>query len=325
LGKFFEIKKDHQSLKYFLEKRLSSPKQQKSVTKLFGYDYEIIYNIGKYNVVVDAISRKYEYEGSLFSLFFILPYWLQLVHPEWLQDPKISLMIQQLQANSTVFLGYSSHNGDLRYKGNLYLSKQSQLKSMVLSKLHDTPIVGNSGFTKTYDRVKHSFFCVGMKHDVFSFVVECDVCQCNKGETVKALDTLQLLPIRTAIWRDISMDFIVVLPKLGNKSVIMVVVYRISKYAHLFSLQHPFIASTVAQCFMDHIFNLHGMPHSIVSDIDSTFTNNFWQDLFRLHGTQLHLSTAYHPENDGKIEVVNKYLETYLQCFASDRKYQWYP
>jgi hypothetical protein len=53
LGKYFQINIDHQNLKYFLENRLSSPKQQKWVTKIFGYDYEIIYNKGKYNVVVD--------------------------------------------------------------------------------------------------------------------------------------------------------------------------------------------------------------------------------------------------------------------------------
>jgi hypothetical protein len=73
LGQRFQIKTDHQSLKYFLEQRISSPEQQKWVTKLFGYDYEIIYNKGKDNVVVDALSQKYEDEGSLFSLSFIVP------------------------------------------------------------------------------------------------------------------------------------------------------------------------------------------------------------------------------------------------------------
>jgi hypothetical protein len=48
------------------------------VIKLFGYDYDIIYKKGKYNVVVDALSRKYEDEGSLFPLSFIVPYWLQV-------------------------------------------------------------------------------------------------------------------------------------------------------------------------------------------------------------------------------------------------------
>jgi hypothetical protein len=80
LGQRFQIKIDHQGLKYFLEQHISSQEQQKWVTKLFGYDYEIIYKKGKDNVVVDALSRKYEEEGSLFSLSFIVPDWLQAVH-----------------------------------------------------------------------------------------------------------------------------------------------------------------------------------------------------------------------------------------------------
>jgi hypothetical protein len=153
---------------------------------------------------------------------------------------------------------------------------------MVLSELHATPRAGHFGFTKTYDRVKRSFFWDGMKHDIHNFVVECDVCQCNKGETIKSPGTLQLLLIPPAIWKDISMDFITGLPKSRNKSVIMVVVDRLSKYARFCALQHPFFASTVAQFFMDQVFKLHGMPHSIVSNCDPIFTSNFWQELFKL-------------------------------------------
>jgi hypothetical protein len=165
----------------------------------------------------------------------------------------------------------------------------------VLSELHATPTIGHSGFTKTYDRVKRSFFWDGMKQDVHIFVAECDVCQRNKGETIKYPSTLQTPSIPPAIWRYISIDFIVGLPKSRNNSVIMVVVDRISKYAYLCSLQHPFTTSTLAQIFMDHVFNLHGMSHSIFFYRDPTFISNFWQELFRLQGTQLYLNTAYHP------------------------------
>ena len=194
---------------------------------------------------------------------------------------------------------------------------------MVLSELHATPTAGHSGFTKTYDSVKRSFFWDGMKQEIRKFVAKCEVCQCNKGETVKSLGTLQPLPIPPTIWKDISMDFITGLPKSGNKSVIMVVVDRLSKYVHFCSLQHPFTSSIVAQLFMDKVFKLHDMPHSIVSDRDPTFTRNFWQELFKLQGTQLHLSIAYDPLTNGQTKVVNKCLETYLRCFSSERENQW--
>jgi hypothetical protein len=90
-----------------------------------------------------------------------------------------------------------------------------------------------------------------MKHDIHKFVAECEVCQRNKGETVKSPGTFPSLLTPPAIWKDISMDFITGLPKSGNKLVIMVVVDRLSKYAHFCALSHRFTASTVAQIFMD--------------------------------------------------------------------------
>jgi hypothetical protein len=112
-------------------------------------------------------------------------------------------------------------------------------------------------------------------------------------------------------------------PKLGNKSFIMVVLDRLSKYSHFCALQHSFNSSTATQFFMDNILKLYGMPHSIVYDCDPTFTITFWQELFRLQGTQLHLNTSYHPQTNGQTEVVNKCLETYLRCFLYDRKNHW--
>jgi len=96
-------------------------------------------------------------------------------------------------------------------------------------------------------------------------------------ERIKFPSTLQSLMIPPSIWRDIFMDFIVGLPKSRNKLVIMVVVYHLSKNVDLYSLEHPFTTSTMAQIFMDNIFKLHGFPYSIVSNRDPNFTNNFWK------------------------------------------------
>eukprot|EP00253_Pinus_taeda_P005471 PITA_05471 len=119
------------------------------------------------------------------------------------------------------------------------------------------------------------------------------------------------------------MDFITSLPKSRNKSVVMVVVDRLSKYVHFCTLPHPFTPTLVAQSFMDQIFKLHCMPTSIVSDRDPIFTSNFWQELFRIQSTQLKLSTSYHPQTDGQTEFVNKCLETYLRCFTSEKQLLW--
>jgi hypothetical protein len=94
---------------------------------------------------------------------------------------------------------------------------------------------------------------------------------------MKALGLLQPFPIPPTLSTKISMEFIVGLAKASNKSVIMVLVDKLSKYAHFCSLQHPFTPSSIAQIFLDQIFKLHGMLTSIVSDHDPTFTSKFWK------------------------------------------------
>ena len=79
-----------------------------------------------------------------------------------------------------------------------------------------------------------------------------------------------------------------------------------------------------ARLFFNNIFKLYGLPETIVSDRDVTFTSLFWTELFRLSGTKLAFSTAYHPQSDGQTEVVNRTIEMYLRCFTSDRPHRWF-
>ena len=62
------------------------------------------------------------------------------------------------------------------------------------------------------------------------------------------------------------MDFITGLPKSKGKSVIMVVVDILTKYAQFCALSHPFKASTFATAFMETIQKLHGNPKIIISE-----------------------------------------------------------
>jgi transposase InsO family protein len=80
----------------------------------------------------------------------------------------------------------------------------------------------------------------------------------------------------------------------------MMVVDRLSKYAHFIPISHPYTASKIAQVFLANIFKLHGLPNSIVTDRDPTFTSTFWKELFKLQGTTLKFSSAYHPQTDGQ-------------------------
>lgn len=95
------------------------------------------------------------------------------------------------------------------------------------------------------------------------------------------------------------MDFIVGLPLCKGKSVILVVVDRLSKSAHFIVMAHPYTAITVAQAFVDNVLKLHGVPSSVVSDRDLIFISAFWRELFKLQRSKLCMSSGYHPQSDG--------------------------
>jgi hypothetical protein len=117
-----------------------------------------------------------------------------------------------------------------------------------------------------------------MRKDIRQMVKECPICQVSKVENIHSPGLLQPLPIPQGSWIDISMDFIEGLPLSQGKSVIFVVVDRLTKYGHFLALAYPFTALTVANLFFEQIFRLHGLPQTIVSDRDKVFTSSFWRE-----------------------------------------------
>ena len=99
--------------------------------------------------------------------------------------------------------------------------------------------------------------------------------------------------------------------------IVSVIVDQLPKYAHFFAISAHYTATQVAELFFREVFRLHGLPKTIISDRDSRFMGGFWQELFRLVGTELTPSTSYHPQTDGQMEIVNKWLEDYLRNYVS--------
>lgn len=110
---------------------------------------------------------------------------------------------------------------------------------------------------------------------------------------------LEPLEIPDMAWSHITMDFIVDLPLSRGKDVTLVVVDRLTKYAHFLALSHPYTVQMAVEIFMDNIHKLHGMPTAIITDRDRIFTSEFFQEIFKAKKVQLRFSTSYHPQTDG--------------------------
>lgn len=224
-----------------------------------------------------------------------------------------------MELNPSAKPGFSVQQGVLLYQGRLVLGKNSPSIHALLKEFHETPMGGHSGYLRTYRRIAENLYWVGMQKTIRDYVRACDVCQRQKYAATSPGGLLQPLPLPNAIWEDISMDFITGLPKSKGFEAVLVVVDRLSKYSHFILMKHPYNAKTVAELFVKEVVRLHGVPNSIVSDRDPLFVSHFWRELFKLQGTTLKMSSAYHPETDGQSEVINRCLESYLRCFAADQ------
>lgn len=311
----FCIRTDHRSLSFLSDQRLSTPWQQKAVTKLLGLCYRIVYKKGTENGTADALSHVSDSSlVTLSALSVCIPEWMQEIIDGYQLVPDACSNVQALCINNAALPQFTLKNGILYFQDRIWIGQNSSVQQKILANLHTAAIGGHSGIQVTYQRIKQLFAWPGLRADVVRFVQSCDICQRAKSEHVRYPGFLQPLPVPDQYWQVVSLDFIEGLPRSASFNCILVVVDKFSKYAHFVALAHPFTALEVAESYVQNIHRLHGLPQVIISDRDRIFTSTLWTTLFRLAGSQLKMS--YHLQTDGQTERVNQCLETFLRCFV---------
>jgi hypothetical protein len=180
----------------------------------------------------------------------------------------------------------------VQFLGRLYIPTDFPLLQEIVGAIHED---GHEGIQRTLHRLHHDFHFPNMKQVVQERVRTCEVCQRYKSKHQHSTGLLLSLPVPQGVWTDVALDFVAVLPRVRGKSVILTVVDRFSKYCHFIPLAHPYSTESVAQAIFNDIVRLHGVPQSMVSDRDTVFTSTFWQELMRLMGTKLQMTTTFHP------------------------------
>jgi hypothetical protein len=173
-------------------------------------------------------------------------------------------------------------------------------------------LMGHFGREKTLLMLADHFYWPRMRRDVDKFVKRCITCNKSKSKLMPR-GLYSPLPTPTIQWEDISMDFVLGLPrtKRGHDS-IFVVADIFSKMAHFIACHKSDDASHIANLFFRDIVRLHGIPKTIVSDHDVKFMSYFWKTLWGKLGIKLLFNTICHPQTDGQTKVVNHTLSTVL-------------
>jgi len=344
-----EIFTDHKSLKYLFTQKELNMRQRRWLELLKDYEVNIQYHPGKANVVADALSRKSS--GSLACLLttqteilrdledmeieVVLPSSEALcanvtvglsivdkIRGQQTQDEKLVKLLQGIETGTDS--EYSVRDGLLYYQGRICVPDVPEIRKKILDEAHNSKFALHPGSTKMYHNVKDTYWWFGMKRHIAEYIARCVKCQQIKVEHQKPGGLLQSLPIPEWKWEHITMDFVSGLPKTvkGSDS-IWVIVDRLTKTAHFLATKKTQSLQRLAELYIREIVRLHGVPVSIVSDRDPRFVSRFWKGLQQAMGTELSLSTAYHPETDGQSERTIQTLEDLLRFCVIDFEGSW--
>ncbi|GJT80769.1 reverse transcriptase [Tanacetum coccineum] len=287
ISKKFILHSDHEALKYIQGQHKLRSRHAKWVQYLQAFNFTIQHKSGKLNKGVDALSRKYPLVNSL--------------------RPRV-VGLELLPQN------YPS-NPDF---GEQFFSCQNHA-----TETHEGGLAGHLGIDKTLKMLQNLFLWPKMERDVEHYVRRC--LPCHQAKSHSSPHGLYMpLPVPVAPWEDISLDFVIGLPRTQRqKDSIMVVVDRFSKMAHFIACHTTYDAVQVANLYFKEIVRLHGIPRSMVSDRDVKFLSHFWVTLWRKMGTKLKFSTSSHPQTDGQTEVTNRTLGSLLRSLINTNLKQW--
>ncbi|KAG0158308.1 hypothetical protein PDIDSM_5821 [Penicillium digitatum] len=323
---------DHRNLEYFTTTKLLNRRQARWSEFLSRFNFKITYRPGKQGAKPDALTRSQtvlkkenlqinvttrQRNGVTTTTPPELPDLPEppstikdLLLEAYNQDKVVQSILEALDKNASrhpeITLADCERRGNyLYYRNRLY------------------PTVGHPGRSKTYELLSREYYWPRVYQYVSDWTKNCHTCRRITPAREVRQGILRQLPVPERAWQDISMDFITHLPLSYGYDAILVVVDRLTKMKHFIHCKGTCNAEEVARLYTRHVWKLHGLPNTVVSDRGPQFVAQFWKHLTkRLRITNL-LSTAYHPETDGQTERANAVLEQYLRAYVSYLQDDW--
>ncbi|KAJ0780941.1 putative nucleotidyltransferase, Ribonuclease H [Helianthus annuus] len=215
-------------------------------------------------------------------------------------------------------------DGSYYFMDRLWVPSQDDLRALLMDEAHKSRYSIHPCSEKMYKDLRTRYWWPGMKKDIALYVSKCLTCLKVKAEHQHPAGLLEQPEIPVWKWENIAMDLITKLPrtKKGHDA-IWVIVDRLTKSAHFLPIREDFSAKKLAKIYVDEIVSRHGVPLNIISDRDARFSSRFWRTMQSAMGTQLNLSTAYHPQTDGQTERTIQTLEDMLRASVIDFGGSW--
>ncbi|GJV13194.1 putative reverse transcriptase domain-containing protein [Tanacetum coccineum] len=295
-------------------------RQRRWLELLSDYDYEIRYYPRKANVVADALSRKeriksLQVRALMMTIDLNLPSQILNAQAEALKEENVRE--ENLNGMNKKF--------ETRADGTHCIEKRSWvprfggLKDLIMNESHNYKYSIHPGSDKMYHDLKKLYWWPNMKAEIATFVSKCLTCAKVKAEHPKPSRLLVQPEIPQWKWEKITMDFVTKLPKTSTgQDTIWVIVDRLTKSAHFLQMKETNSLEKLTRQYLKEVVSMHGVPVLIISDRDSKFTSQFWQSLQKALGTQLDMSTTYHPQTDGQSERTIQTLEDMLRACVMD-------
>jgi hypothetical protein len=297
---------DHKSLKYIFTHLELNMRYRRWLELFKDYDLEIHYHPGKVNVVVDALSHKafchclavgspdttlcQEMErlnlgilqqGTLMHLKLESIIQQKIINAQRTDKGMKHIHEKMETDNATCFKKDSQ--GVLWFKDRIVVPKDVELRQQILHEVHLSRYSIHPRSTKMDQDLKQHYWWTKMKIEIARYVARCDTYRQVKAVYMKTVRPLQSLPIPTWKWEDISMDFVVGLPKTSKRyDSIWVIVDQLTKTAHFLPVKTYYTVITYAQLYVARILSLHGVPKTIVSDRGPQFVSMFWESCTNL-------------------------------------------
>ncbi|GKD78741.1 putative reverse transcriptase domain-containing protein [Tanacetum coccineum] len=215
-------------------------------------------------------------------------------------------------------------NGTLCFNGRIWLPCYGDLRTVIMHESHKLKYSMHSSSDKMYQDMKKLYWWPNMKANIATYVSKCLICAKVKAEHQRPSGLLVQPDIPQWKWDNITMDFVTKLPKSSQGyDTIWVIVDRLTKSAIFVPMRETDPMEKLARMYLKEVVTRHGIPVSIICDRDPRFASHFWRSLQKALGTNLDMSTAYHPQTDGQSERTIQTLEDMLRACAIDFGKGW--